>query len=391
MVIPHHRGASTHVREVARHLVRMGHEVFVIARLLSQSQRRYEMLDGFHIFRNRPGIVFDIPFSSYSSLSARASGPLRKFATSLYAIYLRSAYATLVGVMASMLIRREEMDVILERETSFGAGAVASILTGRPLVLEVVGPRCSEISLRRARKILAYSHRFVPPRVPREKIEIVPGGVNTDLFRPDSAAGDRVRRKYGLEEKRLILYVGSFSAWHGVEGLVKASSRVLREFRDVCFLLVGPYYEQAEALAQKLSVGHAFVFTGPVDYCEVPDFINAADLAVAPYDPSGSPLRKKFGLGAPLKLLEYMACQTPVIASSIEPIRGLIRHGESGILVPPGDHDELAAQIIRLLRDKELANSLARMAEREARERYSWDTFCRLLTEVLCDVARHGN
>jgi len=204
------------------------------------------------------------------------------------------------------------IDVVIERETAFGAGAVLSSILGVPMVLEMVGPRVSAISLRKASKVLAYSTVMTRGRVPASKLEIVPAGVNTELFAPNQDAGEKVKRRYGLSSDFVLGYVVTFQRWHGVNELLLACSKLGPAARGVKVLLVGPYFAEAMKYSEELGLGDETKFAGPVPYEDVPEYINACDVLCAPYDPSLSTIRSEGGIGAPLKVLEYMACEKPV-------------------------------------------------------------------------------
>jgi len=159
VVVPHFRGASTHVYEVAKHLTQLGHEVHIISRRIGRVQLSYEVLDGVHIHRIYRGIIAPLPFSSYLQLETggeKNQGLIQK----LYESYLFTINMLYAGVIASRIITKHNLEVIIERETSFGAGAIASVIVNKPMILELIGPRFSKLSFKRARKILAYHKSY---------------------------------------------------------------------------------------------------------------------------------------------------------------------------------------------------------------------------------------
>lgn len=386
VAIPHFRGASTHVYEVARHLTRLGHEVHIVSRRIDYNQKRYEKIDGFHIHRIYRGIIVPLPFSSYKRLELEFEAtpkPIYK----PYACYLFTLYALYAGIIASRIIRRYKLDIILERETSFGAGAIASTVTRRPMVLEVIGPRYSEYSLKKAKKIIAYTKSFLHDQVFSEKLELVTAAADVNRFKPQPDKGKCIRDKYGLQDLPVVGYVGTFAEWHGVEDIISASERVLKENLSARFLMVGPYFRPTKELAEKIGVSNACIFTGPVPYNEVSKYINAADILVAPYNPARSKLGMKKDLPySPLKVLEYMACGKPVITTSIEPITSIVRDQKTGILIPPGNADALAKAIIILIRNPSLRKEIGIRARKIVEGQYSWQIFTTRLEKILEDV-----
>jgi len=276
-----------------------------------------------------------------------------------------------------------DIDVVIERETAFGAGAVLSSMLRVPMVLEMIGPRVSPMSLRRANKVLAYSEQMVAGRVPRGKLVIVPAGVDTDLFRPDAEAGARVRSKHGLKDEFVVGYIGTFQAWHGVNALLSAVKKLNSAGARVKALLVGPYFADSMRFAEEIGAAGDAVFTGPVPYDSVSGYVNACDLLLAPYDPSLSKLRSEGGIGAPLKVLEYMACGKPVVSTKVPPITEVVENGRSGLLVPPGDVEAIAGSIRTLAEDPAAREAMGAEGRKTVVERYSWRDLARTIEGVL--------
>ena len=138
-----------------------------------------------------------------------------------------------------------------------------------------------------------------------------------------------------------------------------------------------------QRLRRELGIEHAVRFAGFVAHNEIPQVISAADIAVAPY-PS---LDRELWL-SPMKLYEYMACGTAVVASAVGQVAEAVRDGENGLLVPPKDAAALAAAITRLVGAPALRLQLADRARRDAVEKHSWDRYLsrlgRLLEAVHC-------
>lgn len=387
VVVPHFRGASTHVYEVARHLTQLGHEVHVISRRVDRSQLSYEVLNGVHIHRIYRGMIAPLPFSSYQQLESvgeRNQGLIYKS----YESYLFTLYALYAGVISSRIISQHSLEVIIERETSFGAGAIASIFTKKPMIFELIGPRYSRLSFYRAKKILAYTKSMIHDSLSLEKLVLVSAAVDVEIFNPNSSFRKVIREKYGFQDSVVIGYVGTFARWHGIEELIEASEKVLEQFSDVKFLMVGPYFQYAKELVHKRGTANAYLFTGPVRYWDVAKYINAADILVAPYNPAKTELRRKYGIGSPLKVFEYMACGKPVITTSVAPITQIVQNGKNGILVPPGDSLALAGAIIHLIEEPELREQIGKAAKEEVEKHYSWKTFAMNLERVLKETMK---
>ena len=103
--------------------------------------------------------------------------------------------------------------------------------------------------------------------------------------------------------------------------------------------MVGPYYKETEEKVSAAGIADSFIFTGPIQYEQVPKYMNAGDVLVAPYNPErieSTEQVRKHGLGSPLKVFEYMAVGKPMITTDVKPISDPIEDGVTGYLVPPG-------------------------------------------------------
>jgi glycosyltransferase involved in cell wall biosynthesis len=141
-----------------------------------------------------------------------------------------------------------------------------------------------------------------------------------------------------------------------------------------------------EQRAHALGLAHAVRFTGLIGHGAVPDLIAAADVAVAPY-----PALDRELWHSPLKLYEYLATGTTVVASRSGQVAEVLQDGRNGLLVPPGDPGALAQALMRALDDEVLRSRLGRQAREDAVTRHSWDGYVARLEEVFADaIARHG-
>jgi len=211
----------------------------------------------------------------------------------------------------------------------------------------------------------------------------VTAGVNLGLFRPDPDARRLIRSKLHLGDYPVVGYAGSFQEWHGVDAALRAASLLKERGTRVTLLLVGPSFERYVSIAKALGIPEQCTFVGPVGYKDVSAYINACDVLVAPYDPSKDQLRRKSGIGSPLKVLEYLACEKPVVSTSVPPIDSMLAGSEAIVLVKPGDPASLADALEGLILDPEKAARMAKNGSRLVAERYSWTSFARVLSSQI--------
>jgi glycosyltransferase involved in cell wall biosynthesis len=121
--------------------------------------------------------------------------------------------------------------------------------------------------------------------------------------------------------------------------------------------------------AADLGLEQSIIFTGLVPHSDAPRYLAASDILVSPH--LGFDDGTKF-FGSPTKLFEYMAMGKPIIASRLEQIGEVIRDGENGLEMMPGNASQLADQILDFARDRELRTRLGAAARQEVVQRYTW-------------------
>ncbi|MGQ0572516.1 MAG: glycosyltransferase, partial [Armatimonadota bacterium] len=121
----------------------------------------------------------------------------------------------------------------------------------------------------------------------------------------------------------------------------------------------------------------AVSFAGPRPRGELPDEYRSATVCVVPSH------WETFGNVC----LEAMACGRPVIASRVGGLPEAVEDGRTGVLVPPGDADALAAQILRLLRDRHTREALGSAARRAAESQFRPDVIAGQMAAFLDSVA----
>jgi glycosyltransferase involved in cell wall biosynthesis len=219
---------------------------------------------------------------------------------------------------------------------------------------------------------------------PAERIVYVPNGVDRERFADvDLGRVQGLRRKLGLDNKKVIAYVGSMSLVnHPVDLLLEAFAVVRRRCSDVGLLLVGggQDYDFLRTRAEELGLGEVAIFVGRVKPEAVPYYLAMADVSVDPaHDDVVARAR------CPLKLFESMALGVPMVTGDVGDRREIL--GRAGLLVAPGDAEALAEGILTVLRDEGRAKEMSRMAL-EIRERYYWDVLVREFVRVYQDVVK---
>ena len=258
-------------------------------------------------------------------------------------------------------------DWIHERLSLFAAdGTRLSSSLGVPRVVEVNAPvsdeRVTHFDLRlvtdarqaerealRGARVVAVSGPLASWALDQGAAEatVVPNGADTEALDPERWRSDRteLRRSLGFSGDRPVVgFAGSLKPWHGVELLFDAVADLAATV-ELGLLVVGdgPRRAQVDERAGRLPPSVAVAVTGAVPAADVPRYLAAMDIAVAPYLPS-----ERFYF-SPLKVVEAMAAGLPVVASAFDPVREMV--GPTGVLVPAGDVGALSSALRDLASD----------------------------------------
>lgn len=292
--------------------------------------------------------------------------PLERFGALGKARYVFEA------VRARRLIRGLRPDVVHALHvTSYGF--VAALAGVHPLVTSVWGydilqapgrspvhRRITTFALGRADIVTATGEALAeatrPFLAPGRPIEVVPYGIDLDRFTPANGslpAGEPV-----------IGAVKALVPTKGFSYLLDAMPKVLERHPRARLLLVGDGPERAklERQARDLGIADRVEFAGEAAHDQVHSYLARMDVFVQPS------LTESFGVSA----LEASATALPVVASDVEGGREIVRDGETGILVPPGESESLAHALLRLLDQPDLRAAMGTAGRHFVEQRYNW-------------------
>lgn len=187
----------------------------------------------------------------------------------------------------------------------------------------------------------------------RDKIEIIPNGINPGRFRSIEKKREDMRKSN--PERKTVGFLGRIVSIKDVKTLIRAAKHVCDEISDAEFLLVGPtdedpeYFESCQALIRDLNLDSRVTLTGPK---KLEEALPLFDIMVL----------SSISEGLPFAVLESFAANIPVVSTDVGSCSELI-HGFSGnelpggIVVPVADAAQLAEAIITLLKDRSLQNT----------------------------------
>lgn len=173
-----------------------------------------------------------------------------------------------------------------------------------------------------------------------------------------------------------LLFAGPVIERKGLVPLVRALAKIKERQPHVELRVAGgtgaepQYYQALVSLARGLGVSAHVSFLGQLDQERLLAEYAACSLFVLP----------SFQETAPMAVQQALAARVPVVATSVGGVPTLVKDGETGLLVPCGDSDALAAAILRVLDDDDLRARMGEQARRDARQRF--------LPEVVADKTK---
>lgn len=303
-------------------------------------------------------------------------------------VYQRYTYNNFTGMNLSRLYK---VPFILEYN---GSDVWINRNWGNPLKYESISERIEMLNLNAADVIVTVSQPLKDELLARgingNKILVNPNGVDAEFYSPD-IDGSLVRSRYGLSNKLVIAFIGTFGKWHGAEVLTEAFGRLLKihpEYREgVRLLLIGDGLTmlQVKSIIDKYGIADNCILTGLVQQKKGPQYLAAGDILVSPHvpNPDGTPF-----FGSPTKLFEYMAMGKGIVASNLDQIGDVLKHNETGWLVNPGDVSSLMKGLETLIDNPELRERLGKTAREHAVAKHTWKEHTRKIIEKLS--ARYG-
>lgn len=352
-------GINTYVYSVAKALIKNGHMVVVLSTSKSSNKKWYD-LDGIPVYT-----IKEIPINKYNLL----------FANLINLIRVRRAIKYLINIKKISIVEAPEIGAFSLFLYNLPIYKVVRLHTSTKELFmwrnkPIIDPRlklicCLEfLSVKFADKVSALNNfsrknALELYRFEENKIKILP-----NLVKPknENASGENKKNK--------ILYVGRIEKRKGADILAKAVPIVLKKFPELIFEFIGPdtfegpnntsMTEYCKSLIPE-HFHKNITFCGLLSNEEVNRKMSEAIIMVLPS------FYEAFGI----VLLEGMLNEAAIIATNVGGIPEIVENGETGILIDPGDFEELANAIIKLIENNEFRKNLVQKAKIKVLEKYS--------------------
>lgn len=199
--------------------------------------------------------------------------------------------------------------------------------------------------------------------LPYDKINVIPNGVNLQLFSNVNIDYD-FRRQYAMDNEKIILYVGRLVYEKGIQNLIAAMPKILDRYHDSKLIICGRggMIDELREQVKYLGIENKVYFAGYCDSKKMQKMYKCADVAVFPstYEP--------FGIVA----IESMLSGTPTIVSDVGGLNEIIEHGVTGMKSYAGNANSIADSVLALLFDPKLCANISQNAIKKVKENYNW-------------------
>jgi glycosyltransferase involved in cell wall biosynthesis len=212
--------------------------------------------------------------------------------------------------------------------------------------------------------------------IKKEKIKIVPNGVDIQQFRP-LANQKKIRNQIGIKNRPSVLFVGRLIPRKGLSFLIQAAEKIVNEKKNTIFLIVGegPQKNQLVSKLEKKRLLKNFLFLGDIAEKELPLIYNSADVFVFP----------SIQEGQGIALLEAQATSKPVVSFNTGGVSETFVDQKTGLLTEPNS-TELANATLKLLENKELRDKMGKNGREFVSKYFSWDKSADALLEIYKEV-----
>ena len=199
--------------------------------------------------------------------------------------------------------------------------------------------------------------------LPFDKISVIPNGINLNNFTGIDRDYD-FRRRFAMDNEKIILYVGRLVYEKGVQHLISAMPKILENYHDSKLVIAGKggMIDELKSQVESMGLSNKVYFTGYLNQKEVQKMYKCADVALFPstYEP--------FGIVA----LEAMLAGIPTVVSDIGGLNEIVEHGVNGMKSYTGNPNSIADSVLSLLFDPQLAMNVTKNAKNKVKDEFNW-------------------
>jgi N-acetyl-alpha-D-glucosaminyl L-malate synthase BshA len=338
-------GSGAVAAELGKQLARRGHSVHFVSYRLPFRLEEFQENVRYHEIDLTTYSLFEYPPHDLA-LAAKMAEVARENKLDLFHVHYAIPHA-ITGILAQQML---------------GASPPKLVTTLHGTDITLVGQdrtffEITKFGIERSDGVTAVSEFLKKMTVDEfqiaKPIQVIPNFVDISAF--SRTRGYRDRSTFAPQGEKILLHVSNFRPVKRPLDVVRIFERVLREAPAVLLMVgEGPERASAQALARRLGLAERVRFLGRQDRIE--ELTGIADVFLLPSE------LESFGLSA----LEALACGVPVVGSDAGGLPEVVKHTETGFLLPVGDIEGMAARTIEILKDEQHWQALSAAARRRA-------------------------
>jgi len=296
---------------------------------------------------------------------------------------------------ASKIIKQHKIDYVYSYMPGIGSSLPATRIKSKykiPFILDfadlhvfVRPKRIVNSAFENADKILViteYLRKDLEKKgIDTSKIFTVPNGVDLQLFNSNYNETEIKKLRDSFDADYVIMFAGSLQ---DLNMIINSSVKVIQKVKNVKYVIIGDHRDPLrskdawETKVKLKGLEKNFIFLGKKPRAEIPKYLLCADVCVDSF-----PDEPYYAAAHPIKLLEYGACEKPVVATNVVETEKLVKHGIFGYLAKPGNIDEYANYLVELLNSSSLRKSMGKNFSEYIKNEFSWDYLAQKLGQIL--------
>ena len=211
--------------------------------------------------------------------------------------------------------------------------------------------------------------------------------MDPNQFKINLANRDEIRAELGIKKDEIVIgYAGSFWYVEGVSVLLQAFKNLTKKHSRVKLAIMGWAHspttdEDVPELVEGMNLKNCVILIPAQPRNEVPKFLSAFDVLCCPkIDCDVNRLI------IPIKIIEYLSMGLPTVSSAVGGIVDTIEDGVDGLLVKPGDVEDLEEKLEWIIQNPELAKEIGESGRRTAMEKYSYEAIEDIIRQAISEI-----
>ena len=218
----------------------------------------------------------------------------------------------------------------------------------------------------------------------KKKVKLLFTGVDTNKFNPYGET-TALREKLDINrDDKVIVFIGTLFDFSGVDQYVVQFPKVIKAIPEAKLVIVGRgvLIEKLKKLVDKMELNDNVILTGYQPYETMPQYINIADICINPFRINDTTRDIMPG-----KILQYLACAKPVLATPLPGMKAIIPNEDYGVIY--SDIDEFAEDTVKLLKDDEKIRAVGEKGLMYVKKKHDWNEIAQRLETLLIYEVQH--